>query len=192
MARVLFCRIAWMEFYDGVSSETEAPRHGGQWVEDGEVPWESYNFHKVGGYFYGYARPAVRNDRVKLERIDPGASGSTLDGVRVIFFARGSDRQVVVGWYEQARVYREAGTGPGEARDGLRYLFRCKPEHAVLLRPGQRTHTIPRGKGGTGQSNWTYLLDEDGHPKKYEWMYKAIDYTKTWRASTRNRGGMVL
>lgn len=172
--RVVFCRIAWMENYRGLCNESKSPHNGGQWVADGNVPWESYNFESFDGVVYGYSRPAKHS--VNLERIDPSARGAQLDGVRVIFFAQGPSGQVIVGWYENATVLREARRGPNGLREDVWYLFICEADRATLLPVSERTHPIPRGKGGTGQSNWTYVLDSRGKPKKDEWLHQATAY----------------
>jgi hypothetical protein len=176
----LFCRIAWMEHYTGVVDDPMSPQHGGQWVEDGNVPWESYNFKPFGNKIYGYARPGTHWDRARLERIDPTANCDRLGGVRVVFFSQGPSGQVIVGWYSNATVLREAQRGPGKLRDDLPYMFICAADQAVLLPPNQRNHSIPRGKGATGQSNWTYTLEDDGTPKKSDWIKEAVKYTKEY------------
>lgn len=176
--RILFCRISWMVRYRGQDGEFGVPENGGRWVDDGNEPNESHNFASFGGDIYGYARPAMGTRSIKLERIDPIARGPYVDGVRVIFFAQGPVGQVIVGWYEKARVLRDHLLGPDGLRDDLRYLFICPEDNAVLLPVAVRTHPIPRGKGGTGQANITYVLDDKGRSKGEPWMAEAIGYTK--------------
>lgn len=41
--RVLFCNVAWMRYYNGVTSKDE-PRNGGSWVNENQTGAEIYNF----------------------------------------------------------------------------------------------------------------------------------------------------
>lgn len=173
--RAVFCRIAWMERYEGVN-DGDVPRHGGQWVEDGNPPWESYNFADIKGYCYGYARPAGNGDRVNLRRIDPSAGGNVVTGATIVFFASDGTRQVVVGWYDGAEVHETPGRGPGRHRDGFRFFFKVPADRAVLLAPEERTFPIPHGTGATGQSNWTYIYDAHGALKTDDWIEAALAY----------------
>ena len=43
MAAVIFCNIAWMEYYMGIT-DSDKPRNGGSWVGESNDAMESRNF----------------------------------------------------------------------------------------------------------------------------------------------------
>lgn len=191
MERVLFARVAWMDRYAGVMEE-DPWASGSGWVQEGGVPWECCNFLGVRGYYYGYSRPAFHADRARLDRIDPSGNGRELTGVRVIFFAPAPHGagQRIVGWYANATVVARARRDVRERVDDsgerLYWFFKCPTSEGTLLPVAERTFEIPRGKGGTGQSNWTFPLDVDLRPKDSAWMTEAVAYTKRIEARTEH------
>jgi hypothetical protein len=52
MRPLVFGRVGWLEHYD-TSLDTEGPRFGGSFNEDG-VGLEVDNFRNINGYVYGY------------------------------------------------------------------------------------------------------------------------------------------
>lgn len=43
MKKILFCNIAWMEYYKGVTDD-DIPINGGEWVNKNKYGHEAYNF----------------------------------------------------------------------------------------------------------------------------------------------------
>lgn len=83
--RILFCNIAWMDYYKGTIEGKDVPRNGGSYVALHNDAHESYNF-----------------DAVTLDE--------EVDDVLVIYCAKYPDSSTqetyVVGWYKNATVYR--------------------------------------------------------------------------------------
>lgn len=142
-----------MRKYNGLQGDTL--RGGGTWVKDHKTGGEIYNFQPFKGYCYGYGR--VANSTVALERLGAASGVEFLDDVLVIWVAA----SCVVGWYEHARLYREAQQSPSSNRidppvDGA-FCARAKFEHCTLIGPEARKCHVPRAtkiKGGMGRYVW--------------------------------------
>ena len=67
MKKVVFCEIAWMKYYGGVSAD-DKPKNGGKHITEYETGGEVYNFapynHKCYGYVMHYG------DELHIERYD--------------------------------------------------------------------------------------------------------------------------
>lgn len=111
MARPLvFFKTEWMEFYDG--RKGDRPQGKFHFVTRTGQAHEDHNFLRQGKYCYGYVpvHGAGGNSRLRLDRhfgTDPEANA--VDHIDVVFIASSPDGRgvVVVGWYEDARVYPE-------------------------------------------------------------------------------------
>src|SRR5262249_34068279 len=77
--RVVFGRIGWMRAYDGPREGDKRPIGGGSHNKS-DIGHEAYNFHTAGGRLYGYFKPSMRSDALKLERIDPLAADKSSIG----------------------------------------------------------------------------------------------------------------
>ncbi|WP_238860155.1 hypothetical protein [Clostridium sp. YIM B02569] len=44
--KILFCNIAWMDYYKGVTKK-DRPKNGGSWVKDNDDAHEAYNFETM-------------------------------------------------------------------------------------------------------------------------------------------------
>src|SRR5580658_4196127 len=123
--KVLFARIGWMKFYAGAIDEK--PVGGGSYTKE-HIGSELFNFKPVGPFLYGFAKGGSRTSAFNLKRIDPGADNSDkLEQVTVVFVAkdpRGGQR--VVGWYENATVYRKWQPHPIQPRYKRRVAFCIK------------------------------------------------------------------
>ena len=42
--RILFCNIAWMDYYKGIVPGKDEPKNGGSYVKDTKDAHEKYNF----------------------------------------------------------------------------------------------------------------------------------------------------
>jgi hypothetical protein len=100
----------------------------------------------------GYVMLGAKNNRgeytgtININKLGADKRDDHIDGVTVIFYApRPTDNENrVVGWYENARVYRnwrrfEAGN---EYRDPQPYSFRAKKEDVYLIPEAGRTIKI--------------------------------------------------
>lgn len=154
---MLFCNIGWMDHYNGIDGDSIA--RGGSY-NNSDIGHEVCNFSDINGTLYGYVQP---NSQIKLEKLDGKKSDTSVDGVTVVWTAgpaRGGT--VVVGWYTNATVYRNAQQIPNPTPFQLHnkishYWVKCETKNATLLHVGHRELIIPRGvKGGIGQSNVWY------------------------------------
>jgi HNH endonuclease len=148
----IFFNIAWMNEYRGIT-DTDMPLDGGSWTDKHEV----CNFLPVDGRCYGFVQPPG-GVRLNISRIGAPDDADFIDGVTVVWSARArSGKTVVVGIYQNARVYRERQKLPFSSihnQNGFiltDYFAECREEDAFLI-SGRRTHFIPRGLGGMGQS----------------------------------------
>lgn len=168
---VLVCRTAWMDFYDGLGSG-DAPVGGGAYVDESGFGHEIFNFRAEEGWYRGYVRPVtprrgVANQRINIGRLGAAAGDEAIDGVTVFWVAtdrqRGGTR--VVGWYEDARVFRawQSSPKPRLLPNGDDAGFMIEARHARLLPPDDRLFLVPRATSkvrGIGQSNVWYVPDE--------------------------------
>ena len=167
--RVLFCNIAYMQYYD-FSSIKEVPRHGGKYVAETGDAYEKHNFHlcddgKVRGFvetkYVDGSASAQRPRQLRIENIDSAfKKENSINGVTVIFCAHSDayKKTVIVGWYKDATVYRE------RPKYGDRqFNIECVADNAYLLPEAERGFFVPRatyGGIGFGQSNVWYAKDE--------------------------------
>jgi len=154
---ILFCNVGWMKRYNGIDGDSIA--RGGAYNENA-IGHEVCNFSDIEGTLYGYVQPT---GQIKLERLGASRNETSIDGVTVVWTA-GPDGggTVVVGWYEDATVYRDAQEIERptqlQRKNGVRsFRIEAPADKAVLLPVEQRKLVIPRGvKGGIGQSNVWY------------------------------------
>lgn len=169
---ILFCNIAWMERYNGLSL-TDIPRGGGRYVIQNGMGGEILNFAPADdGKVYGHFETikGALDREVRLERLGAPKDAEYVDGVDVVWTApyEGTGSRHVVGWYRNARVYRRrkeedpASLSAAHARDDVgSYRVVAGAEDAVLLPPAKRRLTYKRGVGWGGQASWWYIEDTD-------------------------------
>jgi|SRR6266850_4622498 len=165
---VLFARVTWMRWYGG--------KQGGE-VEPLPSLQEVENFKPLNGRVFGFARPVAHRDyrpTVKLERILPDCHNDVLKGVTVIFVStlpEGGQR--VVGWYQDAVVYRLAQLTPSGKRE---YYFETEQEKAILIPEDARTCRVPAGRGAFGKSNLWYAFEKNKQAKTAPWVAPVLAY----------------
>ncbi len=158
----LFCNITKMKYYKGIT-EQDTPFGGGSYVTKNQDAHEQWNFLNDNGYCYGFVQN--RGEKFAIERINPIAKRqSKLEGVTVVWCAKnGCGDTVVVGWYENATVYREYQVSRCTPAYGFErdFFVSAKAEDCYLLSEENRTFVIGRasqdGRGrGFGQENFWY------------------------------------
>jgi hypothetical protein len=195
--RVLLARVGEMTYYAGPQIGDERPTGGGGYTK-GKLGHEIFNFTKnflgFEGRLYGFIQPGGKSHgQIKLERIDPTAGLGTdkLENVLVIFVAR----QRLIGWYLNASVHRTRVAFPADVtkqieqrlvRAGVKgnsfdsfvdFSVEASADESRLLPTEERTFEVPGNvKGGFGQSNVCYLLDDNSNRKRASWMDEAISY----------------
>ena len=168
-SRILFCNIAYIQYYDYEVFE-ERPKHGGLYVSVTGDALEKNNFHRCEDLkFRGFVETkyrdsyssAKRPNNIRIENIDSSyRKNSSIDNVTVVFCAYSDELKstVIVGWYKNATVLRQR-----ETYKGRQYNLICDERNGVLLKTAERTFKVPRAGGGDfgfGQSNLWYARED--------------------------------
>lgn len=120
---------------------------GAKYIRKHKFGHEIYNFAPYAGRQYGYARPV--SGRINIERLGASPNENHVDGVLVVWTAPHHARGVViVGWYRNARVYREYQLPPPGAKrkhkgDEIGYYVSAKAHDCRLLDVDARTFQVP-------------------------------------------------
>jgi hypothetical protein len=182
--RAIFARVGWMHFYNGSVLGDERPIGGGSYNKK-KIGHEVYNFRDTDSQLYGYFQPVMSSHSIALERIDPDAEDEErLSRVLVIFVAPHPEgKQVVVGWYRDAEVFRnQIAQSPGKPK-GFGHFCSAERHNCVLLPDENRRVEIPSGKGGFGQSNVCYALNADGTAKHEPWIERVLTFVDDYKAN---------
>ncbi|SDB13345.1 HNH endonuclease [Eubacterium oxidoreducens] len=187
--RVLFCNIAYMQFYAG-TTDGDVPVNGGEYVKIHHDALEKYNYHEESdGFVYGFVETKYQDGfesgkypkQIHIENIDKAYAGQdSIDNVTVIFCAK-SDlyrKTVIVGWYKNATVYRNR-----MFFDDRQYNLKAKYSECVLLDEMDRNYVINRAKSsedkvGMGQSNVWYANKKAEEIKVKQDVLRYIDNYK--------------
>jgi hypothetical protein len=181
---LLFINVGWMTTYEGLTGG-DTISGGGTYVKKHGFGHEIFNFKPYKGRYYGYGRPA--NDAIALERLGAPKGSSYVDGVLVVWVANSH----VVGWYKNARVYREWHSPPS----GSNRLFRdhrcgyyVTAKDCKRLDPDARlTLAVPRARevdGGMGR----YVWYADGAQHK-PFLKQLFDFIKSGGKAGRKDPG---
>lgn len=188
---LVVCRLTYMKFYDGIT-EDDAPINGGSYVAENNDAFEKKNFHCYeDGNCYGFIETKYRSghtgenghaNAITIESISPiGKEQSSVDGVRVVLaaFSPALKKTVVVGWYDNATVFRNR-----VVEGDLIYMAKCLHKDAHLIPDADRSFEIPRGQGndfGIGQSNFWYLQAKNNTYEYEQQLTEYIDSIKSDR-----------
>ena len=159
---ILVCRVTWMPYYQ---SDSEEAVGGGSYVDPGGcTPHESLNFLPVGDTYYGFVEH--RRQNINLNNIGGKSHDKTVTGVLIVFCAQEPEtgESLIVGWYNDATVYRCPIDRPG---DGLGRAVYFTASEGRLVAVSDRCFRIPRARdkdkppfGGIGQSFVWYGLND--------------------------------
>jgi len=154
MNRIVFFRIAWMINYKGVTDK-DKPNGAGSYVKENQDGGEVYNFYPVQSKYHGYVR-IMKGNNLAIERLGAGKLDEYIDGITVVFFATDPmmGGQYIIGWYENARLFRKMQYNKSEKAKG-RASFLASTEKAKLLPVSMRTFELPAD--GPGQANIWYV-----------------------------------
>lgn len=159
---ILFCNVGWMNHYNGIHDDSI--KRGGEYNQH-STGHEVCNFSNTAGTLYGYVQPT---GQIKIERLGANKNDCFVSGVTVVWTAGPENGgTAVVGWYENATVYREAQTlskpSALQKKNGIKsYRVKAPADQAVLLPVERRELMIPRAvKGGIGQSNVWFADKEE-------------------------------
>lgn len=164
-----------MNHYNGIDGDSI--ERGGKYNQH-SIGHEVCNFSNNAGTLYGYVRPT---GRIKIEKLGASKKDDSVSGVTVVWTAGPeSGGTVVVGWYKDATVYRDAQTiakpSKLQRKNGISsYRIKATADKAMLLPVEQRELIIPRAvKGGIGQSN-VWFADKKESQKIVESVITLID-----------------
>ena len=190
MPRILFCRVGWMRNYQGLGSDKIIG--GGSYVTETNPGHEIFNFSEFNGYLYGYVQPTGRRNynvrKINLERLGGRRNDKFIEDVLVVWFAKPGKKkpQVIVGWYENAIVYRcwqppDAEAGRVYNNKDLGYYMKTRVENGCLLPIDKRVFKVRTGKGLPGQSNTWYADSE----KSKSFISEVLGFIKTRRIPSK-------
>lgn len=187
MAKVVFCNIAWMKFYSGIT-DNDQPKNGGAFVKENNDACESFNFYPYNHYCLGYVR--APGERLNLARVeDVPDDVDKIDDVTVIWVATNDTGRHIVGWYEHAEMYRYYQYFEDsivENHTYWQYNFKTREENAHIIPEELRNFRVlsasKAGAGlGMGQSNLWYA---DSAITKEKFVPKVLEYLEKIRPQT--------
>lgn len=187
MAKVVFCNIAWMKFYSGIT-DNDQPKNGGAFVKENNDACESFNFYPYNHYCLGYVR--APGERLNLARVeDVPDYVNKIDDVTVIWVATNDTGRYIVGWYEHAEMYRYYHCFKDnivENHTYWQYNFKTREENAHIIPEELRNFRVlsasKAGAGlGMGQSNLWYA---DSAITKEKFVPKVLEYLEKIRPQT--------
>jgi 5-methylcytosine-specific restriction protein A len=158
--KVMLCRVVWAEKYNSKKEKIFAANmrypaaHG--------FAHEQLNFAVEDGATYGYVEN--RGQKIDIQKLGADADAEAVDGVIVIFCAldEPSMKLRVVGWYEDATVYKmQQRPKKGSIRQSWKYYFRASSHDAHLIPATSRDLEVPSkqkrtDKGFIGQRSVFY------------------------------------
>lgn len=185
---VIFCRIAWMNEYKGIT-DNDKPVNGGSYVNENDFGGEIHNFTVTEMpidicYFdmdnressldtievcQGYVST---RGQINIERLGASKTDDFINGILVVWLATPPGQKTrIVGWYRNATVFRNYQEGN---EFSPRSIDRCdwvnveaRSCDCVLLPIEDRRFVIPRASkfsGGIGQSNIWFADKEKDIP----------------------------
>ncbi len=170
--KILYCRVGWMKSYHG--STLEKPRGGGKYNEK-NIGHEVYNFLCYKGKYYGFVEAGI-NKSIHVERLCENKT-EFAENVTVVWVAKKPEGgQFIVGWYENARIYRTPQKVPVEVMQVRKLknhnFYNIYSENVLLIKTNEREYRV----SGMGHSNIWY-----GKPEENEKVLKYIrDYKKEY------------
>lgn len=169
--KVLICNVGYMKFYKGIT-EDDKIIGGGSYPIKNQTGGEIYNFlPQNDGYTYGFVETNYLDSdnntgqveyakNINIDKIDSSANGhDSISNIRVIFISKGPhSSNVIVGWYDNATVYRKRQKRGNQ----FGYNIRCLNEDAHLIPFESRTFAYPKKNSdgtynfGRGQISYPY------------------------------------
>lgn len=198
MRRILFCNIAWMEKYKGVTDD-DIPVNGGSYVDTTKDAHEAYNFDSVRfdeeeevnyclGFFETKSTNGSCKNQLHIEKIDNNLNKNieAINDVLVIWCAKADTNNFtsVVGWYKNSTVYKDYKSAEFETGYIQYYNVIAKENDCILLPPKVRSRRtmwwVPRVSKkngpsyGFGQAN-VWFANEKNNEAKDRYLKKLIE-----------------
>lgn len=160
MVDMVLFNIGWMTHYRG-HKRSDRIVNGGNYVVQHETGGEVENFLLRSGRYRGYVQ--LPGSTLKLENLGGSPDAPFVDDTTVVFSAtRPGGGGYVVGWYRNARVWREYQTQRPHG-----FIAEAKADECKLLPVDDRVFLVPRARGGSfglGQANVRYLNTANAQP----------------------------
>jgi len=162
MKKILYINVPWMKRYEGAVKGGDEPR--GDFGYTREHPMNDhcqFNFKKCAGKVYGHVPGSTNPDLTKL---GGSRSDKSIKGITVVWIATDPDSggRVIVGWYQNATVWKQRQNPTGELarqrtiqESGDRCQFSVEASSYKCLLPGKRPR-LNIGKGRPGQNPFWY------------------------------------
>ena len=189
MAKVVFCNIAWMKFYSGIT-DNDRPKNGGAFVKENNDACESFNFYPYNHYCLGYVR--APGERLNLARVeDVPDDVDKIDDVTVIWVATNDTGRHIVGWYEHAEMYRYYQYFEDsivENHTYWQYNFKTREENAYIIPEELRTCTLFNGcEHETEERNLQGAILDVKHRYGKNALMRGASYRKEATGRERNK-----
>ncbi len=165
MSKMVFCNIAGMKYYRGITEE-DKPIKGGKHRKEAGLAYECYNFQPCNHFCYGYFQHIGR--QLDLKRIETaGKNAEVLHELTVVWVAN----RKIVGLYDNADIFRylQSFREPlfDENHIDWEYWIKAREENVYLIPFDERDFDIPSasrlGPGkGMGQAPIWYADTEWG------------------------------
>lgn len=196
MKPIIFCRIADMKYYRGITDD-DRPVNGGAYVNETGEAHECYNFDYANvdgknvclGFVMMARTSATGNVALHLEKMNGcelAKNQESVDGVTVVWCAKGEGRTStrVVGFYKNATAYRYPQFADFENGFCQQFNFIAKKEDCVLLPINERYtksewYVPMSGKNGYefgfGRSNVWFANGENGSLKERDYVERVLE-----------------
>ena len=149
---MIYFNVGWMKHYKGAVADDETVGGHG-YLANYSHGAEAFNFLPVKGVLQGYRPPGSREE-TNIDRLGASAGDKWIDGVTVVWLAKEpkTRQTLIVGWYRNARVYREAQDG-GRIMNGESHNFSAetKIENARLLPVVARSFQVNSSRKAPGE-----------------------------------------
>jgi len=195
MDKIVFFNIACMRKYQGLVGDKAV--HGGDYPDRYGFGAEIFNFQHFRDKMYGFVEAGwtPQPKCIDITRLGARRTDQSISDISVIWVARQSHggKTVVVGWYENAKVYRARQPPPANSHrkqpDGqdAPYFVEAEKENCLLIPQNMRSFQVLRAAesramrqknaGGIGQSNIYHGQDWYGEQVKP----RILEYIAMWK-----------
>ena len=172
--RLLICRTSWMDRYAGDAEGDPLISFNPNLPLGPKDPFEIFNFLDNSGTTYGHVRTRYTN--IKIERLGAIRGANSVSGVTVIWTAKPSlrERVVVIGWYQQATIYRnlQQSALPTEriTNKGTLVPWNIEADTRdvyLVPSPSRATSVVPTREGGPGISSIFFADSQTATIKRF-------------------------
>jgi 5-methylcytosine-specific restriction protein A len=183
----ILCRIVWADEYKSKNEHFFAGNMS--YPAKHKIAHELLNFSKEKGFLYGFVEN--KGDSINLSKLGASKGAEVVENITVVWCALDelTRRLRVVGWYDNALVYREPQHTRRSARGDWKFQFKAKAENTHLIPTAERFLEVPmkasnKDKGFIGQRNWFY---PESSPH-YSQFLEAFSLLQQGRSDEPRRG----